>query len=49
MGQEATVRILHGTSDYLKIGKGVQERCILSSCLLNLYSEYIMQTSGLDE
>jgi len=49
MGQEATVRILHGTSDYLKTGKGVQEGCILSSCSLNLYSEYIMQTSGLDE
>ena len=41
-------RILHGTTDCLKTGKGVRQGCILSSCLINLYAEYIMQTSGLD-
>ena len=48
-GQEATVRTEHGTMDWLKIGKGVCQGCILSPCLLNFYSEYIMQNSGLDE
>ena len=41
-GQEATVRIGHGTTDWLKIGKGVHQGCILSLCLFNLYEEYIM-------
>ena len=40
-GQEATVRTGHGTIDWFKIG-GVQQGCILSPCLLNLYAEYIM-------
>ena len=48
-GQEATVRNLHGTTDWLKIGKGVQQSYILSSYLFNLYSEYIMQNDGLAE
>ena len=47
-GQEATVRTLHGTIDWFKIGKGVQG-CILSSCLFNLYAEYIIQNARLDE
>ena len=47
-GQETTVRILHGTTDCFRIGKGVQG-CILSPCLFNLYAEYIMQNAGLDE
>ena len=47
-GQEATVRIGHGTTDWLQIGKEYQG-CILSSCLINLYAEYIMQNAGLDE
>ena len=47
-GQEATVRNGHGTIDWLKLGKGVQV-CILSPCLFNLYAEYIIQNSGLDE
>ena len=38
-GQEATVRILHGTTDWFQIGKGVHQGCILSSCLFNLYAE----------
>ena len=40
-GQEATVRIGHGTTDWFQIGKGVRQGCILPSCLFNLYSEYI--------
>ena len=41
-GQEATVRTGHGTMDWLQIGKGVHQGCILSPCLFNLYAEYIM-------
>ena len=41
-GQEATVRTGHGTTDYLKIGKGACQGCILSPCLFNLYAGYIM-------
>ena len=48
-GQEATVRTEHGTTDWLKIGKGVRQGCILSLCLFNLYAEYIMRNTGLDE
>ena len=48
-GQEATVRTRHGTMDWFKIGKRVCKACILSPCLFNLYSEYIMQNSRLDE
>ena len=48
-GQEATVRTGHGTMDRFQIGKEVCQGCILSSCLLNLYGEYIMQNTGLDE
>ena len=40
--QEVTVRTGHGTTDWLKIGKGVHQGCMLSPCLFNLYSEYIM-------
>ena len=48
-GQEETVRIEHGTTDWFQIGKRVRQGCILSPCLLNLYAEYIMQNAGLDE
>ena len=48
-GQEATVRTGHGTTDWFQIGKGVRQSCILSPCLFNLYAEYIMRNSGLDE
>ena len=48
-GQEATARTEHGTTDWFQIGKGVCQGCILSSCLLNLYAEYIMRNAGLDE
>ena len=47
--QEATVRTGHGTTDWFQIGKAVGQGCILSSCLFNLYAEYIMQNSRLDE
>ena len=47
-GQEARVRTIHGTTDWLQIGKGVHQGCILSPCLLNLYAEYIMINAGLD-
>ena len=39
----------HGTTDWFQIGKGLRQGCILSPCLFNLYAEYIMQTTGLDE
>ena len=48
-GQGATVRIRHGTTDCFQIGKGVHQGCILSPCLFNFYSEYIMQNAGLDK
>ena len=48
-GQEATVRTRHGTMDWFQIGKGVHQGCILSACLLNLYTEHIMRNPGLDE
>ena len=48
-GQEATVRTGHGTTDWFQIGKGVHQGCILSPCFLNLYAEYIMRNSVLEE
>ena len=48
-GQEATVRTGHGTTDWFQIRKGVHQGCILSRCLFNLYAEYIMRNTGLDE
>ena len=48
-GQEATVRTGHGKIDWLQIGKGVGQSCILSPCLFNLYAEYIMRNAGLEE
>ena len=47
--QEGTVRTGHGTTDWFQIGKGVCRGCILSSCLFNLYEEYIIRNTGLDE
>ena len=49
MGQEATVRTGHGTTDWFQIGKGERQGCILSPFLFNLYAEYIMRNAGLDE
>ena len=48
-GQEAAVRTGHGTTDWFQIGKGVHQGRILSPCLFNLYAEYIMRNTGLDE
>ena len=48
-GQEATVRIGHGTIDWFQIGKGERQVCILSPYLFNLYAEYIMRNAGLEE
>ena len=48
-GQEATVRTGHRTTDWFKIGKGVQQGYILSPCLFNLYAEYIMRNAGLEK
>ena len=47
VGQEATVRNGHGTTDWFQIGKGVQQGCILSPCLFNFYAEYIMRSGEL--
>ena len=49
VGQEATVRMGHGTTDWFQIGKGVRQGCILSPCLFNLYGEYITRNTGLEE
>ncbi|KAJ1070538.1 hypothetical protein K5549_003517 [Capra hircus] len=48
-GQEATVRIGHGTTEWFQIGKGVLQGCILSPCLFNLYAEYLIRNAGLEE
>ena len=58
-GQEATVRtghgttdwfqVGHGTTDWFQIGKGVRQGCILSPCLFNFYTDYIMRNAGLEE
>ena len=48
-GQEATVSTGHGTTDWFQIGKGICQGCILSPCLFNLYAEYIMRNTGLEE
>ena len=48
-GQEATIRTGHGTTDWLQIGKGVHQGCILSCCLFNLYAEYILKNPGMVE
>ena len=48
-GQEATVRIGHGTTDWFQIGKGVHQGCILSPCLFNFYAEYIRRNAGPEE
>ena len=47
--QKATVRSPHGTTDWFQIGTGVCQGCILSPCLFNLYVDYIMRNTGLDE
>ena len=48
-GREPTVRTGHGTTDWFQTGKEICQGCILLSCLLNLYAEYIMQNAGLHE
>ena len=48
-GQEAKVKTGHGTTDWFQIGKGVHQGYILSPCLFNLYAEYIMRNTGLEE
>ena len=48
-GQEPTVRTGHGTTDWFQIGKGVRQGCIFSPCLFNLYAEYIMRNTVLEE
>ena len=49
VGQEATVRTGHRTTDWFQKGKGVHQGCILSPCLFNLHAQYIMRNAGLDE
>ena len=46
---QAIVRSRYGTADWLKIGEGIQQGCMLSPCLFNLYAEYMMGNAGLDE
>ena len=47
--QEATVKTGHGTTDWFQIGKGVHQGCVLLSCLFNLYAEYTVRNTGLEE
>ena len=49
MGQEAAVRTLYGTTEWFRIEEGVQQGCLMSPCLFNLYTEHIMRNAGLDE
>ena len=49
VGQKATVRNGHGTTDWFQTGKGILQGCIMSACLFNLYAEYIIRNAGLDE
>ena len=49
VSQEKTVRTRHGTMDWFKIGKGINQDCILSPCLFNSYAKYIIQNTRLDE
>ena len=49
VGQKASVRTLYGATDWFKIEKGVQQGCLLSICLFNLYTEHIMKNARLDE
>ena len=48
-GKEATVRTGHGTMDWFQIGKGVHQGCIITHCLFNLYAQYLMRNTGLEE
>ena len=48
-GQEETARTGHRTTDCFQIGKGVRQGCILSPCLFNIYIEYILRNTGMDE
>ena len=48
-GQEATVKTGHGTIDWFQIGKGARQGCVLSPCLFNFYTEYIMRNTRLEE
>src|SRR5574337_844119 len=47
--QEATIRTKYGKTDWFQTGKGVRQGCILSPCLFNLYTDYIMRNTGLEE
>ena len=49
VGQEATVRTGHGTTDWFQIERGERQGCVLSPCLFNFYAEYIMRNTGLEE
>ena len=48
-GQEATVKTVHGTTEWFQTEKGVHQGCVFSPCLFNLYAEYIMRNASLDE
>ena len=49
VGQGATIRTGHGTTDWFQRGKGVRQGCILSPYLFNFYAEYVMRNAGLEE
>ena len=49
VGQEATVRTGHETTDWFQIQKGERQGCILSPCFFNFFAEHIMRNAGVEE
>ena len=48
-GQEATVRTLYETTDWFRIENGIQQGCLLLSCLFNLSAEHTLRDARLND